>query len=145
MNHSSPDVRIKFRVSTASSYAAGRRCSGARRYSTEAMTAGTAAETAAQKSWNMVLAALATMNPLPWKKMMRGSFGVFGWEDSAIRGRNKRSQVLFVWLIMMSFVRTGRVGSKEGGMFGIWRMRVRVPSGFRTISRWRNGSIGCCR
>lgn len=69
---------------------------------------------AAQKSWNIVEAALVTMKPLPWKKTMRGSFLGFGLEeDSAIQARNKRSQILFCWLMVRSMVRTkiGRVGS----------------------------------
>jgi len=96
---------------------------------------------AAQKSWNIVEAALVTMKPLPWKKTMRGSFLGFG--DSAIRGRNKRSHVLFCWLMVMSLVRTGRVGSEEGAVLGIWRKRFRVPLGLRTMLMWRKGSMGC--
>ena len=73
---------------------------------------------AEQKSWNMVEAALDKTKPLPWKKIMKGSLWGFGSEDSAIWGRNKRSQVLFWWLMIMSLVRTGRVGSEEGGVLG---------------------------
>jgi len=74
---------------------------------------------AEQKSWNMVEAALVTMKPLPWKKKMRGSFWWFGFEESAVWGKNKRSEVLFCWLMIMSLVRTGRVGSEEGSELGM--------------------------
>lgn len=59
---------------------------------------------------------------------MRGSFLGLEFEDSAVRGRNRRSQVLFCWLMVMSLVRTERVGSEEGGVHGTASFRrVKVP------------------
>lgn len=66
-----------------------------------------------------MLAALATTKPLPWKKIMRGSFWCSAFEDSAPWGKNKRSQVLFCGLMVMSLVRIGRVGSEFGGVIGM--------------------------
>lgn len=67
----------------------------------------------------MVEAALDTTKPLPWKKIMRGSFWRSGSEVSAVWGKNKRSQVLLCALMVMSLVRTARVGSEEGGVVGM--------------------------
>lgn len=47
-------------------------------------------------------------------------------------GRNNRTHVLFVWFIVMSFVRTeiGSVGSDEGEVYGSSSKRVIVLFGF---------------
>jgi len=115
-----------------------RRCSGARRYSTEATMAWAESVIWMQKSWNTQEAALSSTNPLPWKKTMRGS--LLGLEeDSSDRGRNKRSHVWLCGLMVMSLVRTemGREGSEEGAVFGtaLPMRRVKVPSGLGRI--WR--------
>jgi hypothetical protein len=55
--------------------------------------------------------------------------------SNAFRGRNSLTQVLFDWLMGMSLERTGipRLGSDAGGVSGILRRRVIVPSGLWTI------------
>ena len=67
VNYSSLLSRINSKASTVSSYVVVKWCSGARWYLTEVTTAGKAADMGAQKWWNMVEVALATMKPPPWK------------------------------------------------------------------------------
>ncbi|QCE08262.1 hypothetical protein DEO72_LG9g3290 [Vigna unguiculata] len=61
---------------------------------------------------------------------------------SARPGRNMRAKVLFDWLMVASWVRTGMgtVASEVGWVSGSARRRVMVPSELGRILRWWKGS-----
>lgn len=72
----------------ASRKAAGRRCSGARRYLTETTSAGREAARRSQKLWLMFVAGLRRMKPPPWKKRTTGR--ILAGDE----GRKRRREVL---------------------------------------------------